>query len=674
MNQTKTKIETMLNPKTIAVIGASADKSKIGHQILFNLMRDGFRGRLYPVNPDGGRILGLDVATEIGSVDADIDLAIIVIPRNAVWPVVAECADAKVKSIVIISAGFGEFDEEGKILQEKISEVCARAGIALLGPNCLGLLSTPNHLNASFANSMPKSGNVALVSQSGAVITSLVDWSLLHEIGFSHIFSLGNKAGLNEADFLEYLYQDPNTSSVVMYLENLKVSEKLISVLKKGTPKKPTVVLIGGSSSHGTKTAMSHTGSVVSSYIGIKTFLEQAGVIVVDNYSRLYTLMTAFAAHSKKVENAFVIITNAGGPSIAVCDSMAAHHLDLVSWNKSVESKMKTLIGDRAVCANPIDLIGDATSVEYRRAIAVVESDTSASVAILIVTPQTVTDVEKIATLIADYKGRLLLLPCFIGGVDMAKAVKIVSHSGKAVYQTPDEVVAAARALVTFSKIEPRIDYLSPREKFFAKKDIIKTLRQYNLPYLPYYLVQSRDEALSKARSLGYPVVLKTADPNINHKSESKAVRLNIASDQDLLLHLHQLGGKAIIGKMIKSKADIFLGIKKDTSVGNIILFGSGGVYAELYQDFSRRVAPVSLPEIKKMIHETKIGQVFDGYRGVLRGDIDLLARIIKSAEKFVNDHSNILEVDFNPILFDGRSYHIVDLRIIGEKDEETIR
>lgn len=663
-------IDKFISPKTIAVIGASHNKEKIGHQIVFNLMRDGFRGSIYPVNPEGGKILGLSVYPNVSAIDKEIDLAIVVVPSAYVWQVVVDCADAKVGSMVIISSGFAESGKDGMILQAKIKEICSSAGITLLGPNCLGFLSTKNHINASFANSMPQQGKVALVSQSGAVITALIDWSINHQSGFSHVFSLGNKAGIAEFDLLEFLYRDPETSTIILYLENLTVTPDLIAVLKKGVSKKPTIALIGGSSAVGTKAALSHTGSVVSSFVGIRTFLEQTGLIVAESYSDLYSLIKVFSTYRTKIDNSFAIITNAGGPSIALCDQLAKQNLTLASWSNSTAEKMKRYIHDKAICANPVDLIGDATSLDYRRALHMIETETKAVAVFLIVTPQTSTDIENIGSLVADYRGKLPILSCFLGGRDMEKAVKIVSAAHKPVFHTPDSAAVAAKALVRFSEAIPEIEYQPRREKFFARKDIMSTLKNYDLPYLPYFNVSTESELLAKARLLKYPVVLKTADTDINHKSESNAVRLNIQNDKEAVLNFKQLGRNAIIGKMIHAKKEIFLGLKKDDNIGNIIVFGTGGIYAELYSDFSRRVAPVSSSEIKKMIMETKMGQILAGYRGVIHADIDQLVRIIKSAEKFVNDHSNISEVDFNPILFDGKKFHIVDLRIIGDGDE----
>ena len=659
------KIESLINPKSVAVIGASHEPSKIGHQILDNLINGGFNGKIYPINPKGGEILGKKVLSSISEIKEDIDMAVVVIPAPYIAASLKECAAANVKSVIVISAGFGETGEEGKKLQTEIAGICKKAGMAMLGPNCLGFINTNANLNASFSQSMPKKGNISLVSQSGAMITALIDWSDSAAEGFSKIFSMGNKADINEEAVLEYLYNDPETDVIVAYLEQLTASKELTELFAKYSKTKPTIVLFGGKTSFGAKAASSHTGSLISSYLATETYLKQAGVILANNLSELFIFCQLFS-NTRKIEgDSIAVITNAGGPGIVTCDELSDYNLNLATFDPKTEQDLSKKCRPCANTSNPIDVLGDGSETDYENALIAAAGDSNVDGIIVLLTPQSSTDVFETAKKISDFKTIKPIVCAFIGGENLDGARETIEKSGKPCYRSPDEAVAAINALVSFNKSIPEISFGITGSEKFDINDKEAILKNFNLPVLEYLQVKTLEELKKAAGKIGYTVVLKTAKPEISHKSDSGGVKLNIGSDTELEAAFSELGSPVIIGKMVKGKAEIFLGIKKDPQIGTLVAFGTGGIYSEIYKDISYRVAPITSKSAKAMISETKMGQILSGARGQNKYDLDKLAEIIVNVAKFADTYKNISEIDFNPLIAEYPDFHIVDVRII---------
>lgn len=659
------KIENLLKPQSIAVIGASTDKEKIGYQILNNLIEGKFDGKIYPVNPKADKILDLKVYPEVTSIDEPVDLAVIVIPAPFVGSVLKQCAEKNVKSVIVITAGFAEAGEEGARLQKEIVEICNNANITMLGPNCLGLINTHANLNASFAQIMPKRGNISLISQSGAMITALIDWSRSAEEGFSKVFSMGNKADIKEEEVLEYLYNDPETSVIIAYLEQLNVTPRLTEVFSKYSKTKPTIVLFGGKTSFGASAASSHTGAIISSYLAIETYLKQAGAIVVSSLSELFSYCQLFSNLQKINDKNIAIITNAGGPGIITCDELFNRGLNLAKLSDESKETLKKNLRPFANTSNPIDILGDATEDDYKVALEIADNDSNVDGIIVLLTPQSSTNVDATAEVIASHTSKKPVVTAFIGGEELSSARNTLEKSGKPSFKSPDEAVSSLKALFNFSSKEPALLPVEKGNATFTKENREEAFVKFDLPVLTYKQAENIDDLKTIAREIGYPVVLKTAKPEIIHKSDSGGVKLNIQNDQELEEEASKMGFPVIIGKMVKGKHEIFMGIKKDESIGTLVAFGTGGIYSELYKDLSYRVAPISHEVAKEMIKETKMGAILGGARGQDKYDLDKLANIIVNSARFADEYDNIKEIDFNPLIASFPDFYIVDARII---------
>jgi len=657
--------EKLIKPDSIAIIGASEHPAKIGYQIVNNIKNAGFEGQIYPINNKGGRVLDMPMTRSIMEIDSAIDLAIIVIPSIFVAKTVKECAEKSVKAIIIISAGFAEQGEKGAGMQEEVSRICRENNILMLGPNCLGLINTEISLNASFANTTPNHGNVSLISQSGAIISSMIDWSLANNIGFSKIFSMGNAAVIQEKDVYEYLYNDDSTKVIVAYLEKLDVNDELTKTFIKYSAKKPTIILFGGKSDFGSKAAASHTGSIVSSYVSIETYLKQAGIVVAENLEDLFAYTQIFSRYQSIGGKKIGIVTNAGGPSIATCDSISAEGMKLAELSSDTTEFLEGKLRESASLRNPVDILGDGTELEYEAAIKGVLEDPGVDGMIIILTPQSSTKVEAIANAIASIHADKPVVSVFIGGKSVSESAVKIREAGRICFDFPEQAVKALSALAAFT--ETKNSLLVPVESKFtydnsAKNDL---LQKYSLPVLSYLTCYTSKEAVHAADKIGYPVVMKTGNKEIIHKSDAGGIALNLANQESVEKAFSDIGSPAIVGKMVKTKYEIFLGIKKDQHVGTVIAFGTGGIYAETFNDFSYRISPISPETAMEMILETKMGQILSGLRGQRGVDLQKLSQIIINTARFADDHLNISEIDFNPVIADADNFYIVDARII---------
>lgn len=661
-------LEPLLNPKSVAIVGASSNPEKVGFQILKNLQDGGFAGVIYPINLKKEIILGLQSRTSVIDVAGSIDLAVIAIPASAVREAVLACVKKKVRSIIIISAGFAETGPEGKKLQDEIAAICNNADIALLGPNCFGVVNTRAKVNTTFAKNMPTPGPVSFLSQSGAIISSVIDWSKTANLGFSKILSIGNKALLSESSILEYLYEDSQTKVILAYLESLTINDSLSSVLINYARTKPTIFIFGGKSDFGVTAARSHTGSIVSPYLSIKTYLKQAGVITVDTLEEFLVLARSFAKYDHINGKRIAVITNAGGPGILVSDALSFHGLELARFSDETDRQLRAVFRPEANLHNPLDILGDASAEDYARAIEIVSNDPEVDGMAAMLTPQTATKINETADIITNYRGEKPLTAAFIGGEFLVEAKEKMRQQHVPCFDFPEEAVEALSALYQFSVDEPELilgDKTGTQPYDPNKK--VEILRDWDFPILEYEEAGNWQDLLAIVSKKGYPVVLKTADPTIIHKSDALGVKLDIRTEADLKKAFDELGGQALVGKMVQSRIEIFLGAKRQSHVGEVIAFGTGGIYAELYSDFSYRIAPVTHEVALKMIEETKIGQVLSGMRKQKPCNLNLLAEIIVKVSWLMKDFKNITEIDFNPILAEGDFYYIVDTRIICE-------
>lgn len=659
-------LKNIFNPKSIAVIGASSNPEKIGYQILKNILYGGYSGRVFPVNPNSNEILGLSVYKNISLIPETIDLVVISLPSKTVFEIVKEAAAHHVKAIIIISSGFSEIGNTE--LEKQIVGICGKNKIALLGPNCLGAINTESKLNASFSINIPKQGNVGFLSQSGAMISALIDWSRANDTGFSKIISLGNMAQVNELSALEYLYNDKQTEIIIGYLERLVPDDNLSKLMFQNAKKKPTIFLLGGKTSYGQNASKSHTGSILSDYKVTKEYLEESGVIVADSFKDLLNFSRLFSVYRRINGNRFAILTNAGGPSIELADKM--HELGLV-MAKISDSTTKELIkiNENINVANPIDLLGDAQPLEYEKSLSILTADKEIDGIFVIVTPQSSTKIPECAEAISNLDSSTKpVIPIFIGGEKINDGQKILEKKGFPCYSYSTEAALAISQLIDFLSSKSKTVKAIGPGKQFNPSEKYKILKQLNLPLVEYFIVNSEDELISSANKIGYPVVLKIADETA-HKTDVGGIKININDETALKAAFAEIGSPAIIGKMVKNDFELFAGGNRNkTNNLATVVFGSGGIYSEIYNDFATRIAPIEEEEALAMIEGTKIGKILSGTRNQKAFDTKKLAVILAKISHFIFDY-DIKEVDFNPIIANNEGFFIADSRIIEQKE-----
>ncbi|MDD5693060.1 MAG: acetate--CoA ligase family protein [Patescibacteria group bacterium] len=665
-------------PRSIAVIGASANPTKIGFSLVKNLLDGKFEGRIYPVNFDETNILGLKCYPKISYIPTEVNLAIISTPAITVPAVLEQCGQRKIKYVIIISAGFAEVGQAGKDLQLAIKQVAEKYKIRVLGPNCLGVISPINRLNASFSLNMPVKKNIAVISQSGAICTAILDWANKKGVGFSHFVSLGNKVDLSENDFLEYFANDPNTEVVIGYLESISDGPNFLKSARELTKKKPFILLKSGRSKEGQKAASSHTAALAEDDLVVTEAMQEAGVIRADNLEDLFEWSMTFSEIVLPINNKAMVITNAGGPAVMTTDEIAnRHHLKFFEVSKKLETQLSTNLDKKITINNPLDLLGDATSKEFENFFKTIQTRKEAvpDIKIILLTPQSNTDIEKIAKKIVEYKDNKTVV-VFIGGKSFDLAYQILAEAKIPTFLYPESAVRALDQLARYTDYkklkQQKIHYVKgikraaeriiKKDGFLTDSDLAKLLAAYQIPMADSKLANTLDEAMEAANRIGYPVVLKVASPNILHKTEGRVVKLGISTDEELKNGYEEILSNSkknfpnaqiagiTVYRMVRSSVEFALGAKRDPVFGPIIMFGLGGVYIEVFNDFRIRLAPVSIEEAHEMIKKIKSYELLLGYRNTQKFDLEAIAKAISGLSSLMTDFPKIKEVDVNPI------------------------
>ncbi len=697
-------ISLILEPKSVAIIGASRKEGSVGYSILNNLLGK-FKGKVFPINPNADSILGSKAYPTINSVEDPIDLAVIAIKAELVPEIINQCGQKGVKAAVIISAGFKETGEKGYILEEEVVEIAKKYKISIVGPNCLGIINTSPqvYLNAAFTKEMPPSGNIAFVSQSGALCTGVLDYIKTQHIGLSKVVSLGNKADVNENDILYYLWKDPLTKVILLYLEDLTDGKKFLEISKKiiadEKNRKPILALKSGRTPEGAKAVSSHTGSLAGKDEIYNALFEQAGILRVNTVKDLFDYAIAFADQPLPNGNKTVIITNAGGPGIMATDACVSYGLNLAQISSETRAKLKEYLPPHASLNNPIDLIGDAQHDRYEIALDIVLKDKNVDSVIVLLTSQSMTDVDKIAETIVQFDkiSDKPIITSFLGGPDVAKGKEILITNGIPCYTFPEEAVAALSAMNSYLKFinkpkeETKIfevdrDYTAKilttskinKYGFINEEVALKILEAYKIPTLSWGIAKTPEEAVEIANKIGYPVVLKIVSPDVVHKTDVGGVKLNIKNDEETKIsfeliiesvkkHIPDAKIEGIlVEKMANKGREVILGSKRDKKIGPVLMFGLGGIYVELLKDVNFRVAPVSKFEAIEMIKGIKTYKLLEGTRGEQPYDIEAIAECIQKLSQLVVEQDKIKELDINPLIVyeKGKGCVVADIRI----------
>ncbi len=696
----KTPLHAFFRPSGVAVIGASEKPGKVGRVVLENIIKSGFPGAVYPVNPNHESVFGLPCYPSVSRIPETPDLAVIIVPAPSVVEVLEECGNSGIPAAVIISAGFKESGRDGYRRETELRETARRHGIRVLGPNCLGLADTFTPLNATFATRSPLPGNVAFMSQSGALCTAVLGWSLENHLGFSRFISLGNKMDVDESDVLEELETDDNTSVIAAYLEGVKDGERFLETAARVGRSKPVVVLKAGVTQAGARAVSSHTGTLAGSEKAYNAAFRRCGALRAETVEDLFMLCRGFSSQPPPRGPKVGVITNAGGPGIIASDALERAGLSLASFTEETAKALRHGLPEAASVYNPVDVLGDAGPERYRLAVSRVLPDPGVDALLVILTPQAMTEVEETARVVAEEArgAEKTVFAVFMGGEESSRAEEILREAGVPNFQFPEEAVRTLKAMREYTEYlaRPRrtlvrfdVDRGKVRETFDSvlaqgRKELVEVearevLASYGLPVARTRLATNLEECIRAAREIGYPVVLKIASPLILHKTDVGGVVVGIR-DTDELVNAYEAVTSAarkfvpaasiwgvLVQEMLPPSRELIVGMSRDAQFGPLLMIGLGGIYVEVLGDVSFRLAPVSEEEALEMLRELKSYGLLKGTRGEKAADIEAVVESILRISQMVIDFPEIAEMDINPlrVLEEGKGCLAADARIV---------
>ncbi|MGE5351436.1 MAG: acetate--CoA ligase family protein [Acidobacteriota bacterium] len=703
--KSRQEIERIFYPSSVAVVGTNKTKGTVPCDILENILKDDFQGIIYPVNPKERSICGLRVYKYVVDIEDPVDLAVIVYPSSVIHMAVEQCGQKGIKSMVIISAGFREVGAAGIERENRVKEIARKYGISFIGPNCLGVINTDPlvKLNASFARKMPDEGNIAFISQSGALCTAVLDYAVAKHIGFSKFISFGNKADINEIDLLNYLKDDPLTKVILLYLEEISDVQALMETSRSiiAETGKPILVLKAGRTPEGASAAASHTGALAGSDEVCDAAFRQAGIIRCDDIEQMFNYAIAFAYQPLPKGNRIAIITNAGGPGVLTTDMAIRTGLKLAEFSEETTRTLKSSLPPAANIKNPVDVIGDARAERYNVALNAALKDDNVDGAMVILTPQSMTDIKNIAREVSEIAGESgkPVLTSFMGASDVAVGIDILQKKSIPHYQLPENMCRSYACTYRFMKQLEKKHTPAPQfsdvdtekarcllneaiesgKHYLTEEETLNILEAYRMPVLPGAVTSTCTEALHVADDIGFPVVMKIVSDYIVHKSDMGGVVLNITNpgeaEDAYRKIMHNAEGSipkglikgVLVEKMVKDGEEVILGLKRDALFGPVIMFGLGGIYVEVFKDVSFRIAPVWKDSVSEMIREIKSYPVLAGVRGKAPRDIESVELCIERLSQLALDCPQIKELDINPLIVEekGKGCFIADARII---------
>lgn len=704
---TISKLDAIFKPASVAVVGASTKPGTAGNDVVLNLVKDKFTGKIYPVNPKAEEIHGVKVYKTIGDIPDEVDLAVLLVPAKVVNSVVAECRAKGVKGLVIISAGFKEIGSEGLEREKQLVKLVQDANIPLIGPNCLGVINAnpAYNLNATFAPIMSLHGSLGFISQSGALCTSVLDYARTRRIGFSKFISFGNKADLKETDLLEYMGDDPETKVIAMYIEDIGNARRFIEIASnifwdKG---KPILCLKSGRSAEGAKAASSHTGSLAGSDAVYEAILKQSGVQRVDTISDLFDYAAFYTSQPLPKGKRLAIVTNAGGPGIMTTDAAISAGLQLAELTQVTHDVLVPVLPEAASLHNPVDVLGDAHSDRYKTALEAVLGDPNVDMGVIVLTPQSMTDSDKCGEILPEVIKRIgkPAVGAFLGDELVSAGALELIKQGVPNYSFPENAVkalGAAARLVDMKSISSserqfmQFDDIDVNkagdviagflgnvsEKYLTQADCRVLFECYKLPLLKSGVAKSVEEAVQIVSGIGTRVVMKVMSADVVHKFDAGGVLLNIegvdgarAGYEKIHANIAKnVPGAKIDGILIEEMAgegeELIVGCNRD-SLGPLMMFGLGGTLVELLKDVSFRFAPMWRVTAEQMVHEIKAFKILDGYRGKPKRDVGAVIDVILRLSAMVVNHPEIAECDINPLIVhaEGRGASVADSRVM---------
>ena len=672
-------------PDSVAVIGAAREEEKVGHIILDNIINSGYKGKLFPVNPNADEIHGIKCYQSVLDIPGDLDLTIIAIPVQFVLQVLEECSKKNTKWSIIISAGFKETGIEGTKRERQLIEKAKEYGIRILGPNCLGIIDTECPINATFTPNIPPMGKIGFISQSGALGTAILDWAKTNKIGFSKFVSLGNKADISENDLFDDWENEKDTEVITAYLEGVKYGREFMKISSRVSKKKPIIVIKSGNTDAGARAVSSHTGTLAGSARAYEAAFKQAGIIRANTIRDLFNYATAFSYQPLPKGKKVAIITNAGGPGIMATDECEKNNILLASLEKETIDGLKEFLPEAANFYNPIDILGDALADRYKKTLEVVIKDNNVDAIVMLLTPQAMTQPYRTARAIVEVIGKsgkdIPVAASFMGGAEVKKAVRFLAEKNIPNFDIPEEAIDTLKVMMEYTDWKSKKEF--PIESFDVDKESVERvfgrcraegrlelgemeareiLKAYGIRVPEAELASDIDEAKEIAKRIGYPLVLKIVSPNILHKTDVGGVRIGIGNEKELeedydeiLFHVRKYIPDAnirgiLVQEFIKDKKETIIGMSEDPQFGPMIMFGLGGIYVEALKDVSFRIAPLSRQMAGEMIEEIKTTKLLKGTRGEDSSDIESIIEIILKVSQLVIDFPEIIEMDINPL------------------------
>jgi acetate---CoA ligase (ADP-forming) len=706
MEQTPQDLRILFAPRSVAVIGATGRAGSVGQAVFANVFKHGYAGVVYPVNPNSASVMSVKAFPSVLDIPDAVDLSIIIVPSALVPGVMEECGKKGIQAAIVITAGFKELGGAG-VQQEQVVLTAARQnGIRLLGPNCLGIINTDPQvcLNGSFARLMPATGNIALVSQSGAVGVAALEYAQGEGIGLSKFVSVGNKADLNENDFLAYLKDDPLTDVIMFYLEDISDPKRFFQLAREITGeagnKKPILAIKSGRTAAGARAASSHTGALAGSDEAYDALFAQCGVLRVESLEELFDYAQAFSTQPLPRGNRVAIVTNAGGLGIMTTDAAGRYGLEMADFQEGTVARLKAGLPAAANLHNPVDVLGDAREDRYRTALEGVLADDHVDGVIVISTPQLMTNLAAIAATVAEVTPAFHkpTLVCQMALGEIEETLAIWSRAKLPHYHFPEEAVRALAAMAryagnihrdryevkTFGDVQrDKVKEVLQRVKadgrqFVLEPEAHEILQAYGFPVVPFAWTRSEDQAVRAAADLGYPVVLKIVSPDVIHKFDVGGVKVNLADGDavreayaEILASVARVHpGAAVQGmlvqKMMPQGRETILGMTRDPQFGPLLMFGLGGTFVEVFRDVNFSLAPISEDWALKMIQGLKGYRILTNFRGEPPADLAAIVDALERLSQLVLDFPEMKELDINPflVLEEGQGAAVMDARI----------
>ncbi|HEX9886510.1 MAG TPA: acetate--CoA ligase family protein [Longimicrobiales bacterium] len=678
-------LDPFFRPGSIAVIGASRRPGTIGYQILDNLLRHGYQGVVYPVNPRARAIHSIPAFPSVTSIPDEVDLAVVVVPKEIVLEVVEECGEKGVKGVVVITAGFKEVGGEGVVRELELVACVRRHGMRLVGPNCMGLINTEPScsMNATFAPSSPPPGPMSFMSQSGALGVTILDHAAALGIGINHFVSVGNKPDVSGNDLLEYWEHDDATRVILMYLENFGNPRTFTRLARRVSKKKPIVVVKAGRTLSGARAASSHTGALAHADVAVDALLAQCGVLRAKSVNELFDIARALEEQPIPRGNRVAIVTNAGGPGIIAADSCESRGLDVVELSEETQARLRESLPAEASVRNPVDMIASANAESYRTALDYVLSDPGVDAAIAaFVPPLGIRQVDVASAIVAVSRKHAdkPVLAVLMGREGLPEGQAELHEAGIPAYTFPESAARALSAMTRYQTWRERpveeptrfqvkavrvTDLLDRAQaegrEHLLESEALEVLDAYGIPTVERRIAQSEDEAVQAGEALGYPLVLKLLSPDVIHKSEVGGVRVDLRDGEALreawkeLIAVAGGAGAHVEGILVErfrtGGKEMIVGVATDPVFGPILMLGLGGIYVEALGDVAFRIQPVSRGDAREMLASLRGGRLLDGVRGEPAVDKNTLVEVVERVSQLVGDHHRIMELDINPFL-----------------------